>query len=223
MARLFITQREIDFFNDISKEVIKDIVGQQIIYWPVSTLKTKIHPVYNEAVKKIFENPIKIDALVGQPNWETKMTVFGPEQVNKLEVYVQARDLLQKGIEVSEGDYFTYGQQAYEIVSALNMNNYFGQIEHDIGFKLVGILARVGEFDPKKFFKPETEDLKNPTPTSFEQQRGLKENAQDGATGDIRDIRERLGDEMAPVALGEGPRKVDVDLSGKANKFYDEG
>jgi hypothetical protein len=218
MARLFITQREIDYFNDIGKEVIKDIIGQQVIYWPVSTLKTKIHPVYNEAVKKIFENPIKVDALVGQPNWETRMTSFGPEQVNKLEVFIQARDLAQKGLEVSEGDYFTYGDQAYEIVSALNLNNFMGQVEHDVGFKITGILARAGEFDPQKFYKP---DVETSPPAPFIQQRGLPEN-EEGPTGDVRDVRERLGDDLAPIALGTGPRKVDVDTSLKANKLYDE-
>lgn len=218
MSRLFVTQREIDFFNDIGKEVIKDIVGQQIIYWPVSTLKTKIHPVYNEAVKKIFENPIRVDALVGQPTWETKMSQFGPEQINKLDVFIQARDLAQKNIEVSEGDFFTYGEQAYEIVSSVNMNNFFGQIEHEIGFKITGLLARVGEFDPQRFYKP-TEEIR--PPVAFEQQRGLPENM-DGPTGDIRDVRERLGDDLAPVALGDGPRRVDVDVSTKTNHIYDE-
>lgn len=219
MPRLFVTQREIDFFNDIGKEIIKDIIGQQVIYWPVSTLKTKIHPVYNEAVKKIFENPIRIDALVGQPTWESRITQFGPEQINKLEVFIQARDLGQKKIEVSEGDFFTYGEQAYEIVSAVNMNNFFGQVEHEIGFKITGILAKSGEFDPQKFYRPTNEEVVPPVP--FEQQRGLPENI-DGPTGDIRDVRERLGDDLAPIALGEGPRRVDLDTSTKANHVYDE-
>lgn len=219
MPRLFVTQRDIDFFNDIGKEVVKDIIGQQIIYWPVSTLKTKIHPVYNEAVKKIFENPIRVDALVGQPTWETRITQFGPEQINKLEVFIQARDLAQKSVEVSEGDYFTYGEQAYEIVGAVNMNNFFGQVEHEIGFKITGLLAKAGEFDPQKFFRPTNEEVTPPVP--FEQQRGLPENI-DGPTGDVRDVRQRLGDDLAPIALGEGPRRVDVDSSGKANHVYDE-
>jgi hypothetical protein len=218
MPRLFVTQKEIDYFNDLGKEFIKDIVGQAIIYWPVSTLKTKIHPVYNEAVKKIFENPIKVDALVGQPQWETKMTTFGPEQQNTLEVFLQARDLAQKGLELSEGDFFTYGDNAYEIVSYLNMNNFFGQVEHDVAFKVIGKLARPGEFNPQKFFKP-VEETTPPTP--FEQQRGIAENS-DGPTGDIRDVRERLGDDLPAPALGDGPRRVDVDPTLKANTLYDE-
>ena len=220
MPRLFVTQREIDFFNDIGKEIVKDIVGQHVIYWAVSTLKTKIHPIYNEAVKKIFENPIKIDALVGQPTWETRMTQFGPEQINKLEVFIQARDILQKNIEISEGDFFTYGEQAYEIVSSVNMNNFFGQVEHEIGFKIIGLLAKAGEFDPQRFYRP-TEESAVPNPVSFEQQRGLAENSE-GPTGDIRDVRQRLGDDLAPIALGEGPRKTGIDDSLKATSIYDE-
>jgi hypothetical protein len=218
VPRLFATQREIDFFNDIGKEIIKDVNGQQIIYWPISAIKTKVHRVYNEAIKKIFENPIRIDALVGQPTWETRMTNFGSEQVNKLEVFIQARDLVTKNIELFEGDYFTYGKEAYEIVSYINMNNFFGQAEHDVGYKITGLLTRSDEFNPTKFFKP-IDETRPPMP--FEQQRGLPENI-DGPTGDIRDTRERLGDDLAPIALGEGPRKVDVDSSLKTNHIYDE-
>jgi len=35
MARLFITPREIDFISDITKEVIKDVVGQKIFFYKV--------------------------------------------------------------------------------------------------------------------------------------------------------------------------------------------
>lgn len=218
MPRLFVTQREVDYFNDITKEIVKDIVGQQIIYWPVSILKTKVHSVYDEAVKKIFENPLRIDCLVGELHWETKMTSFGAEQTNTIDVFVQDRDLVQKGIQLFEGDYFTYGEEAYEIVSLTKMNNYYGQVEHNMGFKMIGKLARPGEFDPKKLFGPNNQV--NPT-TNFVQQRGLPETVE-GVTGDIRDIRERLGDDLAPIALGEGPRMVGVDSSLKANKLYDE-
>lgn len=152
LSRLFVTEREIAFINDITKEFIKDIVGQFIYYYPVSTLKTQVHPIYEEAVEKIFENPIKLEVLAGQPEWETKANQFGQEQTQKIEIYVQARDLLDKGFEVSEGDFFVYGDIPFEIVSALNINNIFGQVEHDVGYKLIGRVARKSEFDAD-FFK----------------------------------------------------------------------
>jgi hypothetical protein len=39
MGRLFISQREINFINDIAKEVVKDVIGQKIYYFPISEIK----------------------------------------------------------------------------------------------------------------------------------------------------------------------------------------
>ena len=128
MSRLFITSREIQFINDITKEVIKDIIGQQIIYYPISTMKTQVHPVYEEAIEKIFENPIRLDVLAAQPNWETKWNQFGNEQTNKFELFVQARDLLDKGYNINEGDFFLYGDQLYELTTFVPINNIYGQV-----------------------------------------------------------------------------------------------
>ena len=47
MSRLFITPREIDFINDVAKEVLKDVAGQKIYYFPISEVKTRVHDVYH--------------------------------------------------------------------------------------------------------------------------------------------------------------------------------
>ena len=56
---------------------------------------------------------------------------------------------------------------------------------------------------------------------TFEQQREISENTE-GPTSDVRETRERLGDDMPTPALGEGPRKVDIDPNLKGSSFYDE-
>lgn len=226
MSKLFITSREIAFINDITKEVIKDIIGQYIFYYPISTLKTQIHPIYDEAVDKIFENPIKLEVLAGQPSWEVKTNQFGFEQQQKLELNVQIRDLLDKGFTLSEGDYFIYGDLPFEIMSVLQVNNIYGQADHELGYKISGRLARKSEFDPNFYKKQIHENNKNfadaETQKVFEQQRGLDTNNVDGLTGDVRQIRERLSEDMAPIALGEGPRKVGLDEPQRSTKFYED-
>lgn len=226
MARLFVTAREIQFINDITKEFIKDIVGQTINYYPVSTLKTKIHPIYEEAVKKIFDNPIRIPCLASWPEATIKMNVFGSERTAQIEIYIQARDLIDKGFTVYEGDFFTYGDQAFEVASFTSINSIYGQDEYEVGYKLLGQPARVGQFDPKKLFTP-TRDSSDPyeetnVQKTFEQQRGLPETPIDGETGDFRQLRDRLQDDMAEVALGEGPRVVGIDQDKKASSFYND-
>lgn len=226
MARLFITSKEIQFINDLNKEVLKDIIGQTINYYPVSTLKTNIHPVYEEAVQKIFDNPVKLPVLAGWPDVETSTGIFGSEKKAKIEIYVQARDLIDKGFTIYEGDFFTYADQTFEIASFNTLNNIFGQEEYEVGYKIVGTAARLGQFDPKNFFPPNKDSAGPYTETSvqttFEQQRGLAETPIEGETGDFRQMRDRLGDQMAPIALGEGPRVVEVEPDQKVSSFYND-
>lgn len=214
MSRLFITPKEIQFINDVTKEFMKDVSGQFIYYYPISTMKTQVDPVYEEAVNKVFQTPIKLDVLADQPNWETKYNVWGNEQVNKIELFVHVRDLLDKGYTVNEGDFFLYGSYVFEILKATVINNIFGLVEYDVGVKIEGKLKRKGQVD-LNVFKQLLVDAgikyaDNTVNKVWQQQRGLGENI-DGPTGDRREMRERLGEDMAEVALGEGPRVVNID------------
>jgi len=214
MARLFVTPREIQFINDITKEFMKDINGQFIYYYPVSIMKTQVHPVYDEAVQKVFLAPIKLDVLVGQPDWETRFNVWGNEQINKLELHAHVRDLLDKGYTVEEGDFFLYGAGVFEVLKATTINNIFGQVEYDVGIKLTAKLVRKGQFDVNIFKKMLADSgVKfgdNAVSKVWQQQRGLPD-TMDGTSGDRREMRERLGEDMEAPALGEGPRIVNID------------
>jgi hypothetical protein len=225
MARLFITAREVQFINDITKEFMKDIVGQHINYYPVSTLKTKVHPIYEEAVKKVFDNPIKLTCLANWPEAKMKIDRFGSEKTNQIEIFIQARDLIDKDFTLYEGDFFTFADQAFEVSSFVSMNNIYGQEEYETGYKIIGQPARLGQFDPKNFLSPNKDSKGAYEDTqvqhTFEQQRGLTETSE-GATGDVRQLRDRLGHDMADIALGEGPRVVGIDEDKKASSFYND-
>ncbi len=239
MSRLFITEREIQLINDLTKEYTKDVLGQYIVYYPVSSMKTNVDVIYDEAVEKIFNNPIKIDALVGQVERENNFDKFGVYQ-NKasIEVYVQYRDLLDKNINLNIGDFFVYGNNTYEVQDLTQQKNIFGQEDNYVAWLMKGDMVTASQFDinvfsklivDSRFFKDKFGNK------SFEQQRGLSETDLNGETGDIRQVRERLGEQMAPIALNEGPRKVLPDnqqaevirqeptiKSDSGNSFYDE-
>lgn len=222
MSRLFITPREIHLINDLTKEFIKDVVGQYIIYYPVSTMKTMIDPIYDEAVQKIFESPIKIDALVGQPERYNNNNNFGTPGGTNLEVLIQARDLIDKNVKLSNGDFFVYGNETFEIIDLLEEENIFGQDEYSVNWKIQGHLARAGQLDMPAF-KQLLEDAKvfkdSKVQKHFEQQRGYKETEEAGNTGDVRQVRERLKEDMPPIALGEGPRDIEQEDNEKASTF----
>lgn len=210
MARLFIGPREVQFINDITKEFVKDVVGQCIHYFPISSIKSDVHAVYNESVKKIFENPIRLPALVGQPEWTSKTTNFGPDLEAKLEVLIQFRDLLDKKINLSEGDMFSYDDVLYEILTVVGMNNIYGLAEYNTAWKITARSARLSEFEVTNLPGPRM--TPNDVQKVFEQQRGLPVTSGGEETGDVREMRERLGKDMAPIALGTGARKVEPNV-----------
>jgi len=220
MSRLFLGPREINFINDITKEVIKDVAGQKIYYYPISDLKTKMHAMNNESPEKIFDNPIILDALVSSPVPETKAGKIGFEQSWTIEAFLQSRDLYAKNVNVSVGDFFTFGQQIFEIITFSYMRNIYGQAEYYDGYKIEGLNVRDSQFKIK-VLGPTSEHYleKDAVQQTFVQQRGFTTNSE-GPTGDVRDLQ-KSGVLDAPIS---GPAEVsprgDPDHVGPA--FYDE-
>lgn len=196
----------------MTKEFIKDISGQFINYFPVSSIKSSVHKVYNESLQKIFENPISIPALVGQPEYSSKTTNFGPDVEAKIEVLIQYKDLQDKGIVLSEGDFFSYDDIFYEILTVTNAGkNIFGLAEYNVSWKITARNARLNQLDVPNLPPPRLspEDIQN----VFEQQRGLPITNDGQSTGDVREMRERLKTDMAPIALGTGQRRIEPNVN----------
>jgi hypothetical protein len=222
MARLFIGPRELNYISDTTKEIIKDVIGQKIYYHPISELKTKTHGIYNEALKKVYDNPIALDCLIDNNfQTDTKIDKFGIDAQYKLEVFIQHRDLVDKGINISIGDFFSFSDVFYEITERVFMRNIYGMPEHKDGVKLIGTKARAGLFDapvigPTDISKNDPDAVQ----TTFVQQRGSSVDANGNPTGDKRDLVEN-GVLDEPLT---GPKEVSPkgDESEAGSAFYDE-
>ena len=216
MARLFITPREINFINDIAKEVVKDVIGQFIYLYTISETKTLVHDVYEEAVDKIFENPIKLDCLAEYQADEISTTRFGSEEFYTIDIYVQSRDLIDKEIEILEGDFFQYGGIFFEIIKVPLSNVIYGQIEYNGYVTLTGKQSRKGLF-LSQVLGPYDEGYSDPEAIqeTFVQQRGFAENSE-GETGDVRELQKR-GVLDKPIT---GPAEVSPKDGGKAGSTF---
>ncbi len=222
MARLFLTTRELNFISDITKELIKDVVGQKVYYYPINEAKTKTDEVYNEALKKVFDNPIALDALVdARFQSDTKIDQFGIDAQFKIEVFLQHRDLVEKGIAVAIGDFFSFSDVFYEVTERVFMRNIYGLAEHKDGVKLIGTKARDGQFKaltigPTDISRPDADAVQ----TTFHQQRGQAVNA-DGPTGDVRALQDPAVVGLPITGAKEVSPRGDKDGSG-TSAFYDE-
>ncbi len=214
MARLFITPRELDLISDLTKEVIKDVIGQKIFYYPVRTDVTNVHDVYEESIEKIFDPPLELDALVEWTPGEIRTNKFGSEKYHSLEARLHAQDLTDKGLRMKIGDFMSYGSVFFEITQVVTISKIFGQVEHLTGYKLVGKQAREGLISrTAPGPAAQTLETEKVTQDTFVQQRGASENEL-GTTADRRELQAD-GKLEAPLT---GPKKVTPD--NVSSSFY---
>jgi len=213
MARLFITPREIDLISDINKEIVKDVIGQKVFYYKVREDLSDVHDVYEEAYQKIFDPPIDLDARVEWNQAEIRTNKFGSEEYSTITVYIQYRDVTDKEIDVEEGDYLSYGDTFFEIVTSIIDSTIFGEIEYSTGYKMTCKQARLGLID-KDPIGPTDEAYSDADAIErvFVQQRGFKENKL-GPTGDVRALQQQGKLQKAP----DGP--VEVSPKGDEEKI----
>lgn len=213
MARLFITSREIDLISDLTKEIHKDIIGQVIYYYPIRDDITKVHDVYEEAIDKIFDPPIEIDSRIEWSAKEINTDRFGHHATYNVTAYLHYRDVLDRGLEIREGDYFSFGDNFFEIVSSKYDSLIFGQIEHVTGYVLMGKTARKGQIDVRPIGP--TEEVytdSDAVQDTFTQQRG------DTKKGDRREL---VADEVIP-SPETGAKTVNKKDSSRSSFYGDQ-
>ena len=147
---LFTGQKEKDFVKQVNDEIIERIVGQTIIYYPVSLEHTVFHNVYGEAVQKNFLDPIRIHAMVKWESQATSTTPLGVDRVEKISIGFHKRRLTEdQDLFVREGDFIQYGENMYEILSLQEPKWLFGQVESSFEIAASCVRAREGLFDVK--------------------------------------------------------------------------
>ena len=146
---LFIGKKERDLVKQVNDELIERVIGQQVLYYPISLDHTDFHPLYGEAIEKTFLPPVRVYALVDYQSTETKAdTVGGMDKSNTITIYFHKRRLIEdQNIYVREGDFVLYGDYYYEIVSTQWARQLFGQIEHTFEIVATAYYSREGLFD----------------------------------------------------------------------------
>ena len=145
---LFTGKKEKDLVKQVNDEIIERVVGQTIIYYPVSLEHTNFHDLYGEAVQKNFLNPIRVYAMVKYESQTTRTTNYGVDRIEKISVAFHKRRLTEdQDIFVREGDFVRYGEHFYEILSLVEPIWLYGQVESKFEITAECVRAREGLFD----------------------------------------------------------------------------
>ena len=145
---LFTGKKERDLVKQVNDELIERVIGQQVLYYPISLEHTDFHSLYGEAIKKTFLPPIRVYALVEWEGHETSTTNYGVDRRSSITVHFHKRRLTEdQDLFVREGDFVLYGDIYYEIVKLMEPRQLFGQIQHKFEISAKCVRAREGLFD----------------------------------------------------------------------------
>ena len=145
---LFTGKKEKDLVKQVNDELVERVIGQQILYYPISIENTEFHPIYGEAIQKNFLNPIRVHALVEWQGYETETTNLGVDRRSKIVVHFHKRRLTEdQNLFVREGDFVLYGETFYEIVTLNEPKQLFGQIDSLLEISAECVKSREGLFN----------------------------------------------------------------------------
>jgi len=144
----FFGSKERDYVKQVNDELIECIIGQPLLYYPISIEHTHYN-LYGEAIKKTFLPPVHIYALIVWEGYETQTTEFGIDKRPSIIVHFHHRRLTDQDLWVRNGDFICYAGEYYEIVTLNEPQRIFGQAEHQMEIEAKCVKAREGLFNAK--------------------------------------------------------------------------
>jgi len=147
---LFFNKKERDLVKQVNDELIERVIGQTVLYYPISNVHTNFHPLYAEAIEKNFLPPIRVYALVAWEDPGTTSTLYGVDHITTITVHFHKRRLTEdQDLYVREGDFVLYGDNYYEITTLSQPKELFGQTSHKVEISAKCYKARQSLFDGK--------------------------------------------------------------------------
>jgi len=145
---LFTGDKEKNFVKQINDEVLERVVGQQILYFPLSIEKTDYHGLYGEAINKTYDNPIRVYVRVKWNGSKTEYTPYGVDRRPSITIYFHHRRITEdQDLYVRVGDFVKYGDLFFEIAALDEGKLLFDEPDSSFEITATCIMAREGKFD----------------------------------------------------------------------------
>ena len=145
---IFLGEKERRLVRQVNTELIENVVGQVIAYYPISLNETNFHPLYGEAIEKTFLNPVRVYARVETESSDVTNDSKGYDKRPQISIFFHRKRLTEdQDLFVRVGDFVYYDGDYYEIVATRGAKRLFGQAGQKYEILAQCIKAREGVFD----------------------------------------------------------------------------
>ena len=124
---LFGSSRDISMFRKVNRELLGDIITQQLAVYKYVLDKTKVN-MYGEASGgKFFDGPILLNALINIENKTDGTSEFGVDFGWSIKVAFLKDDLIDANLVVEIGDVLLYQESYFEVDVATDTQYFVGK------------------------------------------------------------------------------------------------
>ena len=111
---LFGSNRDFDLLVNINRELLKDIVEQEILYHKLSLEDTEAN-LYGEALEKSYWNAVKLNCLITRGDQVVDIQEFGPDLGREASFAFLRPDLADVSVVPEVGDIIQCHRDFYEV------------------------------------------------------------------------------------------------------------
>ena len=124
----------------LSRELIKDVVEQEILYHKISLEDTDVN-LYGEAMQKSYFNAIKLNCLITRGDQVIDIQEFGPDLGREASFAFIRQDLVDSNVVAEVGDILQWHNDFYEVDTVRENQLFLGR---DSGYNLASYANNFG-------------------------------------------------------------------------------
>tara|TARA_R100000657_G_C4655680_1_gene99684 strand:+ start:392 stop:877 length:486 start_codon:yes stop_codon:yes gene_type:complete len=110
---IFGSDRDFGLLTKINRELLKDVVEQEILYYKISLDDTETN-LYGESLRKVFYTPIKLNCLITRGDQVVTTDEYGPDLNREVSFAFLREDMTDIELVPEVGDIVLWHEDYYE-------------------------------------------------------------------------------------------------------------
>lgn len=123
---IFGSNRDFDLLVSINRELLKDIVEQEILLYKLSIADTSTN-LYGEALEKTYLEPVKLNCLITRGDQVVEVDDFGPDLGRNASFALLRQDLVDIQLVPEVGDIVMWHEDYYEVDTVRENQLFYGR------------------------------------------------------------------------------------------------
>jgi len=123
---IFGSQRDFALFTGINRELLSNVVEQEILYYKISLEETQVN-MYGEGPEKVYWTPVKLNCLITRGDQVVTTDDFGPDLTRESSFAFLRQDLVDTVIVPETGDIIMWHENYYEVDNVTENQLFLGK------------------------------------------------------------------------------------------------